>query len=238
MPVDNEGRSASAVASRPDRGSSTPTPVTAPARPLCAATGSAWIVRAGGRCQRCRSRRQLTIHHRTYQRLGHERRSDVTVLCWSCHRRQHCAHPRWLKVGGPHPRPAGVLQHCEDPTVQDGAVPRPPHRERELDGAGVAQGPRLGGGRALRLRTRSGLYLVQISWSRSPAAHGRPRRQSRHSREVQRPARVVDARDVWAGGGEWALAGLETERLLPRWPRARRNLPAGALRLILLAIGV
>jgi HNH endonuclease len=48
-----------------------------------------WIVRAGGRCQRCRSRRRLTIHHRTYQRLGHERRADVTVLCWDCHRRHH-----------------------------------------------------------------------------------------------------------------------------------------------------
>ena len=48
-----------------------------------------WILRAGGRCQRCGSRRRLTIHHRTYQRLGHERRADVTVLCWNCHRRHH-----------------------------------------------------------------------------------------------------------------------------------------------------
>lgn len=48
-----------------------------------------WIVRARGRCQRCGSRRRLTIHHRTYQRLGHERRADVRVLCWDCHRRQH-----------------------------------------------------------------------------------------------------------------------------------------------------
>jgi 5-methylcytosine-specific restriction endonuclease McrA len=52
-----------------------------------------WIVRGGGRCQRCRSRRRLTIHHRTYRRLGHERRADVTVLCWDCHRRQHGSHP-------------------------------------------------------------------------------------------------------------------------------------------------
>jgi hypothetical protein len=52
-----------------------------------------WIVRAGGRCQRCHSRRRLTIHHRTYRRLGHERRADVTVLCWDCHRRQHGPHP-------------------------------------------------------------------------------------------------------------------------------------------------
>ena len=55
-----------------------------------------WILRAGGRCQSCRSRRRLTIHHRTYRRLGHERRADVTVLCWDCHRRQHDAHPRSL----------------------------------------------------------------------------------------------------------------------------------------------
>jgi hypothetical protein len=56
-----------------------------------------WIVQAGGRCQRCRSRRRLTIHHRTYRRLGHERRADVTVLCWECHRRHHGArHPRPL----------------------------------------------------------------------------------------------------------------------------------------------
>jgi len=58
-----------------------------------------WIVRAGGRCQRCHARRQLTVHHRTYRRLGNERRADVTVLCWDCHRRQHGAHPtsRWRR---------------------------------------------------------------------------------------------------------------------------------------------
>jgi 5-methylcytosine-specific restriction endonuclease McrA len=59
-----------------------------------------WIVRAGGRCQRCRSRRRLTIHHRTYRRLGHERHADVTVLCRDCHRRQHDPHPAsgWRRV--------------------------------------------------------------------------------------------------------------------------------------------
>jgi len=59
-----------------------------------------WIVRAGGRCQRCHSRRRLTIHHRTYRRLGHERHADITVLCWNCHRRQHGAHhrPLWHRI--------------------------------------------------------------------------------------------------------------------------------------------
>jgi hypothetical protein len=50
-----------------------------------------WILQAGGRCERCRSRRRLTIHHHSYHRLGHERRADVTVLCWDCHRREHHA---------------------------------------------------------------------------------------------------------------------------------------------------
>ena len=27
----------------------------------------------------------LTVHHRTYARLGRERRSDVQLLCWRCH---------------------------------------------------------------------------------------------------------------------------------------------------------
>jgi hypothetical protein len=50
-----------------------------------------WILQAGGRCERCRSRRRLTIHHHSYHRLGHERRADVAVLCWNCHREEHHA---------------------------------------------------------------------------------------------------------------------------------------------------
>ena len=73
-----------------------------------------WIVRAGGRCQRCRSRRRLTIHHRTYQRLGHERRAEVTVLCWHCHHRQHNPPRRSLRRRGRSARtdaPAGPCRH-------------------------------------------------------------------------------------------------------------------------------
>jgi hypothetical protein len=29
----------------------------------------------------------VTVHHRTYARLGRERRPDVELLCWWCHRR-------------------------------------------------------------------------------------------------------------------------------------------------------
>ena len=44
--------------------------------------------RAGYRCQVCnRSSREavLDAHHRTYERLGHERPEDITVLCRDCH---------------------------------------------------------------------------------------------------------------------------------------------------------
>jgi hypothetical protein len=59
-----------------------------------------WILQARGRCQRCRSRRALSIHHRTYTRLGHERHADIKVLCWPCHQLEQRqtpfpARPRW-----------------------------------------------------------------------------------------------------------------------------------------------
>jgi hypothetical protein len=72
-----------------------------------------WIVRAGGRCQRCHSRHRLTIHHRTYRRLGHERRADVTVLCWDCHRRHHDPRPTSIWRRG---FPARI--HARAPTWQ------------------------------------------------------------------------------------------------------------------------
>ena len=40
---------------------------------------------AGHRCQVCNSPDQLDVHHRTYERLGHEDLSDLTVLCGTCH---------------------------------------------------------------------------------------------------------------------------------------------------------
>lgn len=47
-----------------------------------------WLRQAGYRCQwpGCDATANLTIHHRTYARLGHERRGDVEVLCWVHHR--------------------------------------------------------------------------------------------------------------------------------------------------------
>jgi 5-methylcytosine-specific restriction endonuclease McrA len=41
---------------------------------------------AGNRCQVCGSTKRLEVHHVTYANLGHELDSDLTVLCWWCHR--------------------------------------------------------------------------------------------------------------------------------------------------------
>jgi 5-methylcytosine-specific restriction endonuclease McrA len=41
--------------------------------------------RAGHRCQVCNSADRLDVHHRTYERLGRELDSDLTVLCRPCH---------------------------------------------------------------------------------------------------------------------------------------------------------
>jgi len=77
-----------------------------------------WVIRAGGRCQGCHSRRRLTIHHRTYHRLGHERRTDVTVLCLKCHRRRLVEviqipdpdHVRLRPVRDSHQQPGSYLE--------------------------------------------------------------------------------------------------------------------------------
>jgi 5-methylcytosine-specific restriction endonuclease McrA len=44
---------------------------------------------AGFRCRTCndgRDQAQLEVHHRTYERLGHEHVGDLTTLCSECHR--------------------------------------------------------------------------------------------------------------------------------------------------------
>ena len=48
-------------------------------------TRSEAILRAGSKCQVCSRPKKLEAHHRTYDRVGHERPEDVTVLCSECH---------------------------------------------------------------------------------------------------------------------------------------------------------
>ncbi len=49
------------------------------------------IQQARYKCESCGARGQLEVHHKTYTRLGRERRSDLVALCRRCHRRAH----RW-----------------------------------------------------------------------------------------------------------------------------------------------
>ena len=60
-------------------------------------TGDAWrhsqarsaeLLASGGRCRLCndgRASTTLTVHHRTYERLGCEIADDLTTLCEPCH---------------------------------------------------------------------------------------------------------------------------------------------------------
>jgi hypothetical protein len=40
-------------------------------------------------CQRCGFPYELNVHHKTYERLGHEDLKDLILLCRSCHAREH-----------------------------------------------------------------------------------------------------------------------------------------------------
>jgi len=41
------------------------------------------------RCEKCGSRKHLKVHHKTYFRLGGEKRKDLEVLCSECHSNEH-----------------------------------------------------------------------------------------------------------------------------------------------------
>lgn len=41
------------------------------------------------RCRDCNSRRHLSVHHLTYERLGCEQLSDLITLCRTCHHERH-----------------------------------------------------------------------------------------------------------------------------------------------------
>ena len=47
------------------------------------------LTRANWRCERCASRRDLQVHHKTYERLGGEQDRDLEVVCLNCHEAEH-----------------------------------------------------------------------------------------------------------------------------------------------------
>lgn len=46
------------------------------------------------RCQRCESKRELQVHHLTYERIGAELPGDLEVLCRGCHLGEHSLETR------------------------------------------------------------------------------------------------------------------------------------------------
>lgn len=58
------------------------------------------LQRAGWRCKRCGAKRDLNVHHVSYERLGAELDSDLEVLCFACHNGHH--------VEASHAEPSGV----------------------------------------------------------------------------------------------------------------------------------
>jgi hypothetical protein len=51
------------------------------------------------RCGRCGSKRDIEVHHTTYERLGKEWDSDLEVLCVNCHRGEHLENPDQTSLG-------------------------------------------------------------------------------------------------------------------------------------------
>jgi hypothetical protein len=47
------------------------------------------LKRCGHQCETCTYTKALQVHHRTYERVGHELLTDLIVLCRRCHERLH-----------------------------------------------------------------------------------------------------------------------------------------------------
>lgn len=51
------------------------------------------LQRAGYKCERCGKRQARQIHHLTYERIFHERTSDLLAVCGLCHMELHGIEP-------------------------------------------------------------------------------------------------------------------------------------------------
>lgn len=48
----------------------------------------------GKQCTSCFSTENLTVHHLTYERFGHEDLNDIITLCIDCHNKVHNRQPK------------------------------------------------------------------------------------------------------------------------------------------------
>jgi hypothetical protein len=83
---------------------------------------AAALAKAGHRCQLCNRAKRLQVHHRTYERIGQEAPSDLTVLCADCHEHFH-----GIK-GGTKRATAPTSRKPKKQVVRVPASPRKPQR--------------------------------------------------------------------------------------------------------------
>ncbi len=53
---------------------------------------------SGGKCQKCDSNKNLQVHHKTYEKFGHEDLRDLATLCRDCHESVHLSPTALIKV--------------------------------------------------------------------------------------------------------------------------------------------
>lgn len=100
-------------------------------------TRAAAILRAGGCCSLDVTHTDgLEVHHRTYERLGEELASDLTVLCRACHRLHHKEHgrPRRQPTPPPRRRPAPFEPGVAARLIAEATAQRRPSLLRRLLG--------------------------------------------------------------------------------------------------------
>ncbi|RKY08529.1 MAG: hypothetical protein DRP56_04010 [Planctomycetota bacterium] len=61
------------------------------------------IREVGHKCEKCGFKHEIEVHHKTYERLGDERLSDLEVLCARCHNDEHVELLK-VKIGQPSER--------------------------------------------------------------------------------------------------------------------------------------
>ncbi len=109
---------------------------------------SLWL--AGQRCQHCRQRGGLQVHHLTYERRGRERDEDLAVLCDRCHIVEHAAQAAAASVapsGRTHPSEIWVASPADGVTLPPARALALTRRDRpkrvfHVDRDGAATGRR------------------------------------------------------------------------------------------------
>ena len=48
-----------------------------------------YIISLRKECEKCKSKKYLNVHHKTYETLGNEGDEDLILLCRDCHKKEH-----------------------------------------------------------------------------------------------------------------------------------------------------